>query len=457
MSNWGNNMMMRRVWSCLVAAGLMSSLAVVAPAAVAETAAAPATINDIDGDGLLDVVYSWGGHGSDEDNGILTIAYGDGHQQSFQGQGGFGYPLPDPPLYDRLFGRTTEVANLNGDQYADVVVASRGLDSSHSYLFIALGSAAGIMLDRIQRVEIPVAGAELTVMTEPEPLIVVSSPAAVVGGVKSGALYAIPVTAAGKATPGQLISQNSAGIPGSNEADDRFGESIDAEGSTLVVGAPGEDTTKANDTGMIHVLRRNGATSFTGVGIHQDTAGVPGSAEVGDHFGESVAIEDGHIAVGLPGEDIGSVKDAGMVTYFTDNGTTTTAAGAFNQNSSEIPGSNEAQDAFGQSVGFTRPCTGQHAILAAAPEFSDDNSERTTVVNLNPAASCANKILDGYAASARHNASPNQADSVIVAEQESYTDDPVAVERKFPYSAVVKQWGKGDVDGGLHLVSPMSR
>ena len=120
------DVMMRTVWSGLLAAGLMSSLAVVTPAATAEKAAAPATINDIDGDGLLDVVYSWGGHGSDEDNGILTIAYGDGHQQSFQGQGGFGYPLPDPPLYDRLFGRTTEVANLNGDQYADVLVTGSG-------------------------------------------------------------------------------------------------------------------------------------------------------------------------------------------------------------------------------------------------------------------------------------------------------------------------------------------
>lgn len=448
---------MRRGWCGLLAAGLMSGLALVMPVA-ADASPAPATINDIDGDGLLDVVYSWGGHGSDEGNGILTIAYGDGHQQSFQGQSGFGHPLPDPPLFDRLFGRTTEVADLNGDQFADVVVAGRGLDTAHSYLFIALGSAAGLTLDRIERVEVPVGGAvDLTVMTEPEPLIVVSSPDAVVGGVRSGALYAVPMTTAGKAKTGELVSQNSAGVPGSNEAGDRFGASIDAQRDTLVVGAPGEDTTKANDTGMIAVLRRSGGTSFSGVGIHQDTAGVPGSAESGDHFGESVAIEDGHIAVGLPGEDLGSVKDAGMVTYFSDNGTTTTATGAVNQNSPGIPGSNEPQDAFGQSVGFTRPCAGKQAILAGAPEFSDANSERTTVVNLNPTAACPNKILEGYAVTARHDAAPGKADSVLVAEQKGYTDDPLAIERRFPYTAVLKQWGKGDADGGLHLVSPMSR
>ncbi len=444
---------MRTVLSGLMVAGLIASLAVATPAA----AAAPATINDIDGDGLLDVVYSSDGKGSDEDNGKLTIAYGDGQTQSFKGQHAFGYPLPDPPLHDPQFGRTTEVANLNGDQYADVLVTGRGVDSDHSYLFIALGSADGLTLDRIDRVEIPKGGGALTVLTKPTPLIVVSTYAAV-DGVSSGALYAIPVTPAGKTLPGQLISQNSDGIPGSNETGDEFGVSIDAEGSTLVVGSPGEDTTKANDTGMIHVLRRAGTTSFTGVGIHQDTTGVPGSAEVGDHFGESVAIEEGHIAVGLPGEDLGSVKDAGMVTYFKDNGTTTTAAGAFNQNTAGIPGSNEAQDEFGQAVGFTRPCAGQRAILAAAPEFSDERSERTTVVNLKAGASCGNKVLDGYAVSARRSTAPNQADSVIVAERgEHYYDDPLAVERKFPYTAVAKQWGKGDVDGGLILVSPMSR
>jgi hypothetical protein len=451
--------MMRRVWSGLAAAGLMASLAVITPAAAVEkAAAAPATINDIDGDGLLDVVYSFRGEGSDEDDGVLMIAYGDGHQQRFFGQGGFGYSLPDPPLYDRDFASHTEVANLNGDQYADVVVMGRGIDLPDSYLFIALGSADGISLDRIERVEVPVFGDDLTVMTKPDPLIIVSADSAVVNGVESGALYAVPVTAAGKAKSGQLISQNSAGIPGSDEADDRFGASVDADGSTLVVGTPGEDTTKANDTGMIDVLRRSGGTSFTGVGIHQDTADVPGSAEVGDHFGESVAIEDGHVAVGLPGEDIGSVKDAGMVTYFTDNGTTTTVAGAFNQDSPGIPGSNETQDAFGQSVGFTRPCSGQRAILAGAPESSDERSERTTVVNLNPAASCTNKLLAGYAVSARHATAANKADSVIVAEQSAYDyDNPFAVERTFPYTAVVKQWGRGDVDGGLIPVAPMSK
>ncbi len=451
--------MMRAMWSGLLAAGLMASVAVAAPAAAADkTAAAPATVNDIDGDGLLDVVYSYRGEGSDEDDGVLMIAYGDGHQQRFYGQGSFGYSLPDPPLYDRGFAHKTEVANLNGDQYADLVVTGRGIDFPETYLFIALGSAEGITLDRIERVEIPIYGGDLAVMTKPDPLIVVSSDGAEVGGVDSGALYAIPVTAAGKAKPGELISQNSAGIPGSNEAGDGFGTSIDAQGNTLVVGAPGEDTTKAKDTGMIEVLRRTGGTSFTGAGIHQDTAGVPGSAENGDHFGQSVAIEDGHVAVGLPGEDIGSVKDAGMITHFTDNGTTTTATGAFNQDSPGIPGSNEAQDAFGEFVGFTRPCAGQHAILATSAEVSDDYAERTTVVNLNSAASCTNKSLAGYAVSARRSVAPNQADSVIVAEPSKHEyDDPFAVERKFPYTTVVKQWGRGDIDGGLILASPMSK
>jgi hypothetical protein len=54
------------------------------------------------------------------------------------------------------------------------------------------------------------------------------------------------------------------------------------------------------------------------------SGGLPGANEAGDHFGASVAIgsylgNDGvdyasnDVAVGVPGEDLGSIKDAGDV------------------------------------------------------------------------------------------------------------------------------------------------
>lgn len=424
----------------------------------ATAAESPVTINDIDGDGTVDVVHAAGGYGSDEGNGALTVAYGDGKRQRFVGQQAFGYPLPDPPLYDRDLGRLAEVADLDGDQYADLVVVGRGLDDAHSHVFVALGSAQGLSTDRIQRVEIPISDpTAVTVVPSPSPVIAIGSPDAKVAGVRSGAVYLVPVDASGTAGTGALLSQDSPGVPGGNEEGDRFGAALDASGRTLVVGSPGEGTGTTVDDGMIHVLRRTGTSlDFPGVAFHQDTAGVPGASEKGDHFGASVAIDGGRIAVGLPGEDLGSTKDAGMVVHFTDDGRTTKVAGAFNQNTSGIPGSNQTGDEFGVSVGLTRPCARQQAIIVGANEFSDDAGPRSTVVNVTPKGSCAHKIVEGAAVSLRRSMADTASDALLVA-QFPQGRDPVAVERRHPYTATVRQWGTGDIDGGLHLVAPMAR
>ena len=54
--------------------------------------------------------------------------------------------------------------------------------------------------------------------------------------------------------------------------------------------------------------------------ISQGTPGVPGNNETGDHFGAAVTFTYGTtcynhfgLAIGVPGEDIGSVRDAGTV------------------------------------------------------------------------------------------------------------------------------------------------
>ncbi|WP_354597013.1 FG-GAP repeat protein [Streptomyces sp. JL1001] len=56
--------------------------------------------------------------------------------------------------------------------------------------------------------------------------------------------------------------------------------------------------------------------------ITQATAGVPGADEQGDAMGASAAVGDvdgdgyGEVVVGLPGEDVGTAKDAGGVLVF---------------------------------------------------------------------------------------------------------------------------------------------
>lgn len=97
------------------------------------------------------------------------------------------------------------------------------------------------------------------------------------------------------------------------------------------------------------------STTRTPVWINQDTAGVPGTGERGDGMGRGLSIGDTNgdgyldVATGLPGEDLGSVTDAGgvLVLRGSAGGLTTTGIKAFTQNTSGVPGTAENGDKFG--------------------------------------------------------------------------------------------------------------
>lgn len=108
----------------------------------------------------------------------------------------------------------------------------------------------------------------------------------------------------------------------------------------------------------------------------QYTAGVPGTAELADGFGADVSLADvdgdgyADLAVGVPGEDIGEVADAGAVVVLRGSAGGLISAGAmsFHQDSVNVPGTVEKDDRFGGQVRFVDSNgDGRCELLAAAP------------------------------------------------------------------------------------------
>ncbi len=157
-----------------------------------------------------------------------------------------------------------------------------------------------------------------------------------------------------------------AGLVGEPEDGDAFGFALTAgdfndDGfDDLAVGAPGEDVVDARSAGAVNVIY-GGASWLTSSGNqiwHQDTAAVVGVAERGDAFGAALAAADlngdgtDDLAIGVPGEDVGAVPDAGSVNVLVGSASGLSGSGSqlVHQDTDSIEGVAEAGDAFGSSL-----------------------------------------------------------------------------------------------------------
>ncbi|WP_243706279.1 hypothetical protein [Micromonospora sp. KC721] len=152
--------------------------------------------------------------------------------------------------------------------------------------------------------------------------------------------------------PASLIyHQDATNVPDAVEGGDWFGYSVAGSRTGtgqpyLVIGVPGEDIGTGEDTGLVHYLR-----GTINVAMNQG-AGMPGSPERDDRTGFSVAASTHHWAVGSPGEAIGSEAFAGAVNVFRHtltNNLPTIAAG-LTQDEPNVSDVAKANDGFGKSI-----------------------------------------------------------------------------------------------------------
>ena len=178
------------------------------------------------------------------------------------------------------FGRSLAAGDVTGDGRADLVVGSPGESlgdlewaGSISILPGSSGGPTGTGSSSFTQdtADVPgtgerydTFGAGLAIADlngDGRPDLAVSSPGEDVGATAdTGSVTVLYGTARGpSATGSRYVDQNSAGIPGTNEAGDDFGRTLTALPAALVVGAPGEQTGSGATaaTGAFSVLTGN--------------------------------------------------------------------------------------------------------------------------------------------------------------------------------------------------------
>ncbi|MEV6117602.1 hypothetical protein AB0L59_35255 [Streptomyces sp. NPDC052109] len=307
---------------------------------------------DLDRDGYADLIVSAPdeGVGGKSARGSVTVVWGGPKGLS----GGTTIAPPkgygDGRTYCR-FGMSLATGDMNGDGAPELSVGSSCEGAAYSGPFTRTGQASGV--ERLQDI---------------------GETRGVVMGDVDGDGMAERFWMAGP-TDGDLrgpVRYDDGGSGSGVElpyADGHAGQIGDVNGDgygDLVTGIS-EDDYLANETGAAH---RGGEIQVLYGGphgitadqrpkvFHQDTAGVPGTAENGDEFGQSLSVGDANgdgyadVLVGSPGEAVGTHKLAGTAVLLrgSASGLTTAKAAGYTQDTAYVPGAVETGDQFGAAV-----------------------------------------------------------------------------------------------------------
>ena len=287
------------------------------------------------------------------------------------------------------FGAAMAVGDYNGDGVEDIAVGAPGADINGAgqagavYIFngtldwssidIFSQSSTGFLTDPEEDDRFGSSLVAGDFNNDGFDDLVIGSPYEDLGGtnqlINAGMVTILYGSSSGLENP-SVLHQYSPGIGTHGEIGDLFGFSLatgDINGDSyadLVVGVPGEGVAKQERAGAAHVIYGS-VDGLSGVGsttLHQYTRKIRSKPEVGDAFGEALAVGDVNgddyddIVIGVPGETVGwgvrTQYEAGAIhiLYGSSTGTSGTGSHWYYQNSSGWTGRAETGDRFGSAV-----------------------------------------------------------------------------------------------------------